>query len=161
MKSLFTILFTSISILFAQHEIPCADLKVMLDDALAFHKGDKGEVIEANEYTGITEYKYHMNLSWAQKVSIKEYEFEPKKIKSWGEVLVAQFKEKEQAIQRAELVKEELKKCFTHGVDKTAKEKVEGREYSFVFMVHNQASWTNIELLVTYTGVEYEVYIIF
>ncbi len=149
------------SSLFAQTDIPCADLKIMLDDALAFHKDDKTDKIGYNEYTGMTEYKYHINLAWAQKVCIKEYEFEPGKKKSWGEVLVTQLENKDSAIAYAEFVKKELKDCFTYGIDKTDKEKMEGREFTFVFMIHNQSSWTNIELFVTHTGKEYEVYIIF
>jgi hypothetical protein len=149
------------SILVAQTDIPCTDLKVMLDDALAFHKDDKSDKVGYNEYTGQTEYKYHISLAWAKKVCIKEYEFEKGKIKSWGEVLVTQLENKDSAIAYAEFVKKELKECFTYGIDKTEKEKMEGREYTFVFMIHNQSSWTNIELFVTYTGKEYEVYIIF
>lgn len=148
-------------VVYSQKPVPCADLKLMLDDALDFHKDDKSDLITQNEYTGITEYKYHINLSWAEKVCIKEYEFEPGKKKSWGEVLVTHIENKDSAIVYAEFVKQELKNCFTYGIDKTEKEKMEGREFTFVFMIHNQASWTNIELFVTYTGKEYEVYIIF
>ncbi len=153
-------LFLATSI-FAQKEIPCTDLKVMLDDALAKHHDDKTVLIGTNEYTGITEYKYHLDLSgWAVSCAVKEADFEGK-IKSWGEILVYEVNNKDSAITYAEFVRKELKECFTHGVDKTDKAGTEGRDFSFVFMVHNQASWTDIELFVNHTGEEYHVYLIF
>lgn len=162
MKKIFVLfIFLGGVILNAQKPVPCADLKVMLDDALDFHKDDKADKLSYNEYTAITEYNYHIKLDWAQKVCIKEYEFDPGKKKSWGEILVVQKENRDSAIAYAEFVKQELKNCFTYGVDKTEKEKMEGREFTFVFMIHNQSSWTNIELFVTHTGKEYEVYIIF
>jgi hypothetical protein len=162
-KSLiFFFLFLFAVALSAQKSIPCADLKLMLDDALAKHHDDKGVTVGTNEHTGITEYKYHLDLSsWAVSCAIKEMEFENGKIKSWGEVLVFQDNSKDSAIVYAEFVKKELKACFTHGVDKTSKAGTEGRDFSFVFMVHNQASWTDIELFVNHTGEEYHVYLIF
>lgn len=147
--------------LFGQKEIPCTDLKTMLDDALAKHHDDKGVLIGTNEYTGITEYKYHLDLSaWAVSCAIKEADFEGK-IKSWGEILVYQVNNKEEAIKYADFVKKEMQECWKYGVDKTDKAGTEGRDFSFVFMVHNQASWTDIELFVNHTGEEYHVYMIF
>lgn len=158
---LLSLLF-SLSAFAQQKEIPCTDLKVMLDDALAKHHDDKGPLVGTNEYTGITEYKYHLDLSaWAVSCAIKEMEFEKGKIKSWGEVLVFQINDKDAAIAYAEFVKKEMQDCWKYGVDKTDKSGTGGRDFSFVFMVHNQASWTDIELFVNHTGEEYHVYLIF
>ena len=160
--TLYFFAFIASTTLFAQRDIPCNDLKIMLDDALSKHHDDKTVLIETNEYTGITEYKYHLDLSaWAVSSAIKEMEFEHGKVKSWGEVLVFQAESKDSAIVYADFVKKELQECFTHGVDKTHKAGTEGRDYSFVFMIHNQASWTEIELFVNHTGEEYHVYLIF
>lgn len=163
MKKVSLILFSFIlsSSLFSQHEIPCSDFKILLDDALAKHHDDKGALIGTNEYTQITEYKYHLTFPWAVSCSIKEMEFEDKKRKSWGEILCYEISNKDSAISYAEHVRKELKECFTHGVDKTDKAGTEGRDFSFVFMIHNQSSWTDIELFVNHTGEEYHVYIIF
>lgn len=151
----------SFTFLSAQKEIPCKDLKTLLDDALAKHNGDKDSLIGTNENTGISEYKYHMDISsWAKSVAIKEADFDGK-IKSWGEVLVYQSTEKEEANKYADFVKAELLDCWKYGVDVTDKAGTEGREYSFVFKVHNQASWTDIELFVNHTGQAYNVYLIF
>jgi hypothetical protein len=163
-KLTITLLFLSFSFsIFAQQkEIPCTDLKVMLDDALAKHHDDKGVLIGTNEYTGITEYKYHLDLSsWAVSCAIKEMEFEKGKVKSWGEILVHEGNNKDSVLTYAKFVKAEMQDCWKYGIDKTEKAGTEGRDFSFVFMVHNQASWTDIELFVNHTGEEYHVYIIF
>jgi len=155
-------LFISLSLFAQQKDIPCTDLKVMLDDALAKHHDDKGVLIGTNEYTGITEYKYHLDLSaWAVSCAVKEMEFEKGKVKSWGEILVYQVNDKDSAISYANFVKSEMQECWKYGVDKTDKAETQGRDFSFVFMVHNDSSWTDIELFVNHTGEEYHVYIIF
>src|ERR1700754_2405059 len=121
MKKFIITIFSFIvsAVLFAQKEIPCSDLKIMLDDALAKHHDDKGTLIGSNEHTGITEYKYHLDLSgWAVSCAIKEADFDGK-IKSWGEILVYQVNNKEDAIKYAEFVKKELQECWTSGIDKT------------------------------------------
>lgn len=163
MKKWSLVLFSIILSLstFAQKDIPCADFKIILDDALGKHHDDKGVKIGTNEYTGITEYKYHVDFPWAASVAIKEMEFEGGKVKSWGEILAYQVNNKDSAMTYAEHVKQELKDCFKYGVDKTAEAGTEGRDFSFVFMIHNQSSWTDIELFVNHTGEEYHVYIIF
>ncbi len=163
MKNFTLILFSLLigTAVMAQKDIPCTDFKIILDDALAKHHDDKGVKIGTNEYTGITEYKYHVDFPWAAAVAIKEMEFEDGKIKSWGEILAYQVNNKDSAIAYAEHVKLELKDCFKYGVDKTDKAGTEGRDFSFVFMIHNQSSWTDIELFVNHTGEEYHVYIIF
>ena len=104
-KLIYILAFSFISSLSAQIDIPCADLKLVLDDALKFHKDDKAEKVEYNEWTGITEYKYHITLAWAKKSCIKEYEFEKGKIKSWGEILVMETNNKDSALVQAEIVK--------------------------------------------------------
>lgn len=165
MKKLTITLFSvavSLTLFAQQRDIPCTDLKIMLNDALAKHHDDKGVLVGTNEYTGITEYKYHLDLSaWAVSCAVKEMEFEKGKVKSWGEILVYQVNDKDSAIAYAKFVQQELQDCWKYGVDKTDKAGTEGRDFSFVFMVHNDASWTDIELFVNHTGEEYHVYIIF
>lgn len=157
----FIFCFFFIQFTFAQI-VPCSDLKKILGDSFSHYKDAKGEIVETNDWTGISEYKYHFNFDWAQSACIKDALLDDNKHKIWGEIKVGVFKTKDEAIKEAEYIKEQLHTCFTKAVDKTHKSDTQARDYSAVLMVNDEFSWTDIEVFVNHTTTDqFTLYIIF